>query len=840
MFCLVCSLLYSLTRQKHSNLNATFKSVRVVLNSRFSDLNRFSLKIGIIIAVLIVIVAGGLYYWFKREAEVLPYVPYVPDSTNRVNLNFNTDWKFYRGDSSGAEATSFDDSSWENVCLPHTVRVESLNCSGNKNYQGICWYRRHFALDSSYSGRKIFVEFEAGMGVAQVWINGTFLTTHYGGYLPFTVDITSYVTLGGSNNVIAVKLNNSDNAEVPPGKPQSTLDFCYFGGLYRDVHMYITDKLHVTDAVYANKVGDGGILVTYSSVSSSSATVQIRTNVKNDDTVAKNCTIKTTIVNASNNQVVATLTSGAQDISAGSDYTFTQSTTISNPKLWSPDYPNLYTVYTAVQDGSTYVDSYKTRIGIRTVAFSRENGFQINGNRLRFMGANRHQEYPYIGYAASNNLQYRDAVKLKEAGFQFIRLSHYPPDPAFLDACDELGIMVLDAIPGWQNVGGSTFIDRSYQDMRDMMRRDRNHPCVICWELSLNESGFSPTYATNAVSIGHTELPDSKIGGWIFDTIYDVYLCSSQAGARIYSRSRPCIIDEYGDWDYGENNSTSRVGRGDGEAKMLIQMSNFQESLNANRALSWETGDAVWVGIDYNRGYHPDIEKSGVFDLFRLPKFSYYFYQSQRDPNLNIPGINSGPMVYIASWWTSSSSTSVKVFSNCEQVRLSLNDNVIATQSPDTGQNSDFLLHPPFTFSGITFASGTLKAEGLIGGVVKATYTVTTPGTANKLNVYVDSYSVNPVADGSDIVMVYAYVNDANGNVVSTNNSELVTFSVSGLGTIVGTNPVVAEAGIASVLVRTTRTAGTITVTAGASGLTSGNASVTSQTMTESIVPTPG
>ena len=372
------------------------------------------------------------------------------------------------------------------------------------------------------------------------------------------------------------------------------------------------------------------------------------------------------------------------------------------------------------------------------------------------------------------------------------------------------------------------------------MRRDRNHPCVICWELSLNESPFNQTYAANAVSIGHAELPGSKIGGWIFDTTYDLYLCSSQGYARSYSGTQPCIIDEYGDWDYGGNSSTSRVGRGDGEARLLTQVSNFQESLNANRALSWETGDAVWVGIDYNRGYQSDIEKSGVFDLFRLPKFSYYFYQSQRGPNLDIPGINSGPMVYIASWWTPSSSTSVKVFSNCEQVRVSLNDNVIATQSHDTGENSDFLLHPPFTFSNITFASGTLKAEGLIGGVVEATYTVTTPETANKFNVSIDSCGVNPVADGSDIVVVHAYVNDVNGNVVSTNNSSSVTFSVSGPGTIVGTNPVAAEAGIASVLVRTTRAAGTITVTASASDLTSGNASVTSQAMTESIVPTPG
>ena len=226
------------------------------------------------------------------------------------------------------------------------------------------------------------------------------------------------------------------------------------------------------------------------------------------------------------------------------------------------------------------------------------------------------------------------------------------------------------------------------------------------------------------MSIGHTELPGSKIGGWKFDTTYDVYLASSQASARSYSGSQPCIIDEYGDWDYGGNSSTSRVGRGDGEAKMLTQVSNFQESLNADRALSWETGDAVWLGSDYNRGYQTNIEKSGAMDLFRLPKFSYYLYQSQRDPNLIISGLNSGPMVNIASWWTASSLTTVKVFSDCEQVRLSLNSNVLSTRSPDTGQNS--LLHQPFTFTGITFASGTLKAEGLIGGVVKATFTVAT------------------------------------------------------------------------------------------------------------------
>ena len=164
-------------------------------------------------------------------ASLILAASYTPDPTNRVKLNFDTDWKFYLGDASGAQATVFNDSSWTAVSLPHTVRIESLNCSGNRNYQGICWYRRHFTVDSSYSGRKVFVEFEAGMSVAQVWINGTSLITHYGGYTPFTIDITPYITFGSADNVVAVKLNNSDNAQVPPGKTQATLDFCYFGGL---------------------------------------------------------------------------------------------------------------------------------------------------------------------------------------------------------------------------------------------------------------------------------------------------------------------------------------------------------------------------------------------------------------------------------------------------------------------------------------------------------------------------------------------------------------------------------------------------------------------------------
>ena len=190
----------------------------------------------------------------------------------RVSLNFNTHWKFYFGDPAGAQDKDYNDGSWDDISLPYTIRLEPKRCSANNSYQGTCWYRRHFYLADSYSGKKVFVEFEGSMITTDVWVNGTHITTHHGGYLPFTVDITDHVEFGTSGNVIAVKVNNEDDPDTPPGKAQVDMDYCYFGGIFRDVFMNITDKLHITDEIYANKVAGGGIFVTYPSVSTSSAT----------------------------------------------------------------------------------------------------------------------------------------------------------------------------------------------------------------------------------------------------------------------------------------------------------------------------------------------------------------------------------------------------------------------------------------------------------------------------------------------------------------------------------------------------------------------------------------
>jgi beta-galactosidase len=755
--------------------------------------------------------------------------PYTPQVSSRRKLSFNTGWKFYRGTIPGdaAKDISYNDSAWQSVTVPHAPVITPLRVQWpGPGTEDINWYRKHFTVDSTDSEKKVFLEFEGADQVADLWVNGTYLTTHYGAYLPFTLDITDHISFDGSDNVIAVKVDESEDEDIPAyGLWLSS------GGLYRDVWMHITDKLHVTDAVYADMVAGGGVFVTYPAVSAEQATVQIKTHIQNEHPLQKTCTVESFIVDV--NDMVVAGAIDTQTIDASGNSTFTQTMTVISPELWHPDHPHLYTLFTHVYDGNEIADTCQTRIGIRKIAFSLAEGFTINGELLKFRGANRVQDYPYLGWAMGNLGQRRDVEKLREAGFNYIRTSHYPPDPSFLDACDEFGVVVMDEIPGFQYVGGDLFKSRSYQNMRDMIRRDRNHPCVIAWELSLNETNFDTTYAQTAMNIGHAEYPGDQcyIAAWMHDSIYDIYIATPTAGARSYSGSTPMIISEHGHWEYGGGSSTSDVHRAEdisadsypgGEDPMLQQAWNHQESHHLNRGLSNICGDGLWVGIDY--GAWP----SGVYDFLRLPKFSAYFWQSQRNPDLDLSYLNvdSGPMVFIASHWTASSSTDVKVFSNCQQVKLYINDVLQDTRTADTNYPTANLLHPPFTFEGLTFQSGELKAEGLIDGQIVTSHRVRTPGSPELISVEFDITDVP--ANGSETIFVYASIHDSNGTIVPDASNE-ITFSVTDQAFLVTPATITAEAGIAAALIRVTNQPGSITVNATAAGLTSGSASIVSQ-----------
>ncbi len=780
----------------------------------------------------------------------------------RVLQNFDQDWRFFRpeGPSANTQTSSLvsgsadiavqTDANWERVNLPHTVRLEPLNASGGRNYQGICWYQKHFSAPSEWRDRKVHLVFQGAMQVADVWLNGTHLTTHYGGYLPFTLDLSRHLQFGGDqSNVLTVRLNNSDNPEVPPGKPQDKLDFVYFGGLYRSVQLQVLGDLHISDPVLADKPAGGGIFVTFPSVTAETAVVQIQTDVVNGSPSARRAKVRQELFGPDGSLVATSDTTAEMD--AASSKAIVQRMQVRKPLLWHPEDPHLYLLHTVVfeesRDGSNPIDDQYTRIGLRTFHIDKEEGLTINGEKFFSLGANRHQDHPYVGYALPASAHFRDAIKLREAGFTSYRC-HYPQDPAFMDACDELGILAIVSNPGWQFMGDDVFRQRVYQDAREMIRRDRNRPCVLLWEAQLNETDNS-LVAAELYRIVHEEFPEENC-----------YAAGDHIGKPVegfhgwdveYSRNdgtKPLWIREWGDQvdNWTDQQGSVRVARGWGETPMLIQAARHLEVLDgiyAKLSGPLEPGTAraagadLWAGIDYYRGYHHQPFYGSPLDLFRLPKFDYYMFQSQRPLQKTTLSVGSGPMVFIANFATFQSPTTVTVFSNCEEVRLLQNGKEIATQKPDSGYH---LPHPPFTFRLAQFselhsmlfatgvakpgtAIGNVKAEGLVGGSVVASHELQAPGVPTQIELLLDDCGRETIADGSDWVRVYAHICDARGTTYPYGDDE-VTFTVSGEGAVIGdasifANPVRAEAGIATALIRSTTRIGTITVQASAFGL---------------------
>lgn len=754
----------------------------------------------------------------------------APIISERRVENFGSNWEFQRVNENNQQ--------WEEVNIPHTTRIEPLVV--NDQWQGTAIYRKSFAVDNL--AQKWFFHFEGVMQEARVTINDTEVMTHKGGFLPFTVDATPYLT-EGLNNSIEVVVINKDDPTIPPGKPLEDLDFNLYGGIYRNVHLIKTHPVHITDAVHANEVNGGGVLVHFETVTDQVAMGIVKTHVKNESTSEQRVQLR--IMFSDQGGRNTEFVSEIHPVNSGEDISITEKISIEQPFLWSVTDPHLYEVSVEVYLDGVAVDTKIFRTGIRDIQLT-GHAFYLNGQELFINGTNRHQEYPYVGFALSDEAQYRDAYKIKNAGFNFVRLSHYPHAKAFLEACDELGLLVMNAIPGWQFYEDGEFAENAIQDIRDMVRRDRNHPSVVFWENSLNESGMPDEFMERANRVLEEELPYEHIysAGWIDHPSFDLFIPARQHAKpphywNNYNKpNRPILIAEYGDWEYYAQNAglnqtafsdlqeeerTSRQLRGDGEARLLQQALNFQEAFNSNLRGEQTIGHANWLMFDYNRGYADDLEASGISDIFRIPKFSYYFYKSQKAPNID--GF-SEPMIFIANYWTPNSTTEVKVFSNTEEVALYLNDELIERKSPEKNQMSDELPYPPFLFELPPFQPGTLRAVGYIGGEEAASHIVRTPEAPANIKLSMDISGREIAAQTPDMVFVYAHIIDKNGTLVPT-ASHPVKFFIEGnhenaqlIGDVIN-----AEAGIATVILKTESFTVPIVIRAEADGL--GVASIT-------------
>lgn len=772
--------------------------------------------------------------------------------TGRTVYSMNPAWRMYKGSLKGAEQPGFNDKEWNLVSLPDGIEYVPTEASGCVNYQGEVWYRKHFTPEVSWKGKQLFLHFEAIMGKSKVWINGTLVNEHFGGFLPVIANVTEYIKYG-EDNVIAVWADNSNDPSYPPGKPQDQLDFTYFGGIYRDCWMIVHNNVFITDPNYENETAGGGLFVSFGQISEKSAEVRLDAHIRNLSDKSFSGKVAYQLFDKDNRLVCQADKSFS--VSKGKARQTSLTLTVENPELWEPDSPYLYQLHVLIKDKSGQtVDGYRRRIGIRSIEFKGKDGFWLNGKPYPYplIGANRHQDFAVIGNALSNSLHWRDAKKLRDAGLRVIRNAHYPQDPAFMDACDELGLFVIVNTPGWQFWNNEpVFAQRVYSDIRNMVRRDRNHPSVWMWEPILNETWYPEDFAKNVVDILHEEYPypycyagcDVTAKGHEYFPIHFTHPLNGAGGAFNTATMDPKIsyfTREWGDNvdDWNSHNSPSRVNRAWGEVPMLIQAQGYAKTdykYTCYDALYRNTrqhmGGCLWHSFDHQRGYHPDPFYGGIMDAFRQPKLSYYMFCSQRPAETNDKLIaENGPMVFIANAMTPFSPKDVTVYSNCDEVRLTYCKDgkqlVYKKEKTNEGMPS-----PVITFKDVwdvmydkqlararKHADSYLLAEGLVDGKVVATHKVMPARRPSQIKLWADNEGMQTTADGSDLITVVAAITDDNGNIKRLNNCH-IKFEIEGPGELVAseetfTNPRAVQWGTAPILVRAKAQEGSIKIKA--------------------------
>lgn len=790
----------------------------------------------------------SLSLWAARQPEFSTAGFFRLDNSGREVYSMNPAWRFHKGAVESAETKEFNDKDWTVVSLPDGIKYLPTEASGCINYQGEVWYRKHFTPDAALKGKKLFLHFEAIMGKSKVFVNGKLLTEHFGGYLPVIVDVTDVLDWNG-DNVIAVWADNSDDPSYPPGKAQDVLDYTYFGGIYRDCWLIAHNNVFITDPNYENEVAGGGLFVAFGKVSDALAEVQLKIHVRNATKNPFSGRVEYMLLQPDGTEV-ARLSDKIQ-VKAGRATTVSDRMPVKQPMLWTPSTPTLYNLLVRVLDKEgNVIDGYRRRIGIRSIEFKGKDGFYLNGRPYGkpLIGANRHQDFAVVGNAVANSIHWRDAKKLKDVGMEIIRNAHCPQDPAFMDACDELGLFVIVNTPGWQFWNDAPeFAQRVYSDIRNVVRRDRNHPSVWLWEPILNETWYPADFAKNTRDIVDAEYPypycysgsDSEARGHENFPVYFAHPANMQDASKEIDPTKTYFTREWGDNvdDWSSHNSPSRVARNWGEQPMRVQAQHYAcpyypvTSYDVlHKQSPQHVGGCLWHSFDHQRGYHPDPFYGGLMDVFRQPKYSYYMFMAQRPAVKNDRNAGSGPMVYIAHEMTPFSGKDVTVYSNCDEVRLTFNKGG-KTYTYKKDKNRPGMPSPVITFPDVydfmvdKAFSRTQKqddvyllAEGLIDGKVVATHKVVPARRPEKILLWMDNEGTDLKADGSDFVTVVAAVADKNGNIKRLNNYN-IRFSIEGEGRLLGgpgvlANPVPVKWGTAPVLVQSTLKPGKIRITA--------------------------
>ena len=746
--------------------------------------------------------------------------------------DFNRGWLFGGEYVAGAEQADYADGAFTPVTVPHTVAPLSWGSWDHTTWENVFIYRKHFSGDGlAGPGGRVLADFDGAACNASVYVNGVPVATHQGGYLPFRAELTGHLTSG--DNVLAVVVD-ARWLNVPPDNPPggtASVDYLQPGGIYRDVRLRLVPPVFIAD-VFAQPVNV---------LTPARRQLQLQVTLDAGRVPAGASTLTAQLLHGS--AEVASATAQTAITATGTSVVTLTMTGLEQVGLWSPDSPKLYTLRTTLHPmpgSAAQPHVYEVTTGFREAVFATD-GFYLNGERQPIFGLNRHQHFPFLGPAACARLQRRDAEILKnELNCTMVRCSHYPQSPHFLDACDELGLMVWEETPGWNYVGDAAFQQIVLDNVHDMVVRDRNRPSVIMWGTRLNETAnYVDLYAQTrqeAEALDGTRpttgaMDSYSITDWAQDVFgYDDYH-SSDGAATLQPPlpGVPYLVSEA----VGALDGSPTFRWIDPGAVLASQGVMHAQVHDIAQGGAGYAGLLGWCAFDYaslNGGMRIwlNLKTPGVMDLFRVPKPGAGFYRSQ------VPSA-AKPVILPLFFWDYGPSSPVNgpgpdsaIATNCDRLELFVDGRHLGTALPDTDGYPN--LACPLAFADLS-VPGTglpeLRIDGYVGTTLAATVTMASDPARDRLGLTVDDASI--VADGSDTTRVTFRALDAYGHQRPYVSGD-VTLALTGPGVLVGDNPFAfgTYGGVGGAFIRSTvGGTGRVTVTATHPVLGSARGSVT-------------
>ena len=708
----------------------------------------------------------------------------VSTAGGRLILPMNRKWRYSRTVVDGGHEKDFDDSKFDQVVIPHTNVPLAWHGFDEKTYEFVSLYRRRFKLPPEARGKHVFVDFEGVMTASTVWINGAKLGEYKGGYTPFSFELTPHLDFDGEN-LLAVDVDSTERPDIPPFGYE--IDYLTFGGIYREVSLRVVPSTFIEN-----------IFVRPKDVLSANPSVDVDCFIQNLDGSKDLLTVEVDLLDGDR-----VLAKGSQKVASSSVASEPSAHMVRLEKLggiqlWDLDKRNFYTARVRLRHAAQLLDEDSRRFGFRQAQFT-DHGFELNGKVIKLRGLDRHQTFPFVGQAMPGRVQRRDAQILRDQlKCNIVRTSHYPQSRHFLDACDEVGLLVLEEIPGWQHIGDAAWKDISVDNVRRMIRRDWNHPSIILWGVRINESKDDHDFYTRTNALAHQLDPTRQTGGIRYfqesEFLEDVFTMND-FGFPLKPPNHPRYLNtEF----VGHTYPTKTIDQVERLTEHTLRHARIHDQLASNPQYA---GGIGWCAFDYNThgdfGSGDRICYHGVTDIFREPKPAAGFYKSQCDP---AEEVLLQPAFHWARGDASIGFSKAVVCSNCEHLKFYIDDKLVGEVDPDRQQFAH-LRYAPFVLDmkELFHKWGDLKIEGYIGGKQVIEKRMSGSGIDTKFLLLPDDTQL--IADGADSTRVVLRVTDEFGAVRPFAN-DAIQFEIEGPGRIVGDNPFSLIGGTGAVWIR--------------------------------------